>query len=76
MAATSARTTSTGSTLLTFSSQKNLAGFDTVLIILSYLGSVGGYVCWREGMPAKAAFRASMGFLITAWSGLWMAGGR
>ncbi|OJD18468.1 hypothetical protein AJ78_01524 [Emergomyces pasteurianus Ep9510] len=72
MVTQSARTTAIGMTLLTFYSQGKLAEFDTILIILAYLGLVDGYVCWREGMAGKAVFRASMGMLIAAWGGFGM----
>ncbi|EQL31866.1 hypothetical protein RJZ56_001078 [Blastomyces dermatitidis] len=76
MVTQSARTTAIGITLLTFYSQDKLTEFDTILVILAYLGLVDGYVCWREGMPGKAAFRAAVGFLIAAWGWCGMTVGR
>ncbi|KKZ59885.1 hypothetical protein EMCG_05271 [[Emmonsia] crescens] len=76
MVTQSARTTAIGFTLLTFYYQEKLAEFDTILIILAYLGFVDGYVCWREGMPGKAIFRTSMGLLIAAWGWFGMTGGQ
>ncbi|OAX81850.1 hypothetical protein ACJ72_03802 [Emergomyces africanus] len=67
MVTQSARTTVIGLTLLTFYFQGKLAEIDTILVILAYLGLVDGYVCWREGIPGKAVFRALMSILIAGW---------
>ncbi|KAF3492348.1 uncharacterized protein GIQ15_01865 [Arthroderma uncinatum] len=63
----SGRTTALGLVLFTFYSQGKFREVDTIMVILAYLGLVDGYVCWREGAPGKALFRAASGMLIAAW---------
>ena len=67
MVASSARITAIGLSLFVFYFQGSFAAVDTVLAILSYVGLVDGYVCWREGVPKKAIFRLVSGLLIAAW---------
>ncbi|KAK2736780.1 hypothetical protein FQN57_000552 [Myotisia sp. PD_48] len=67
MITSSARITTIGLVLFTFYFQNKLAEVDTVLSLLGYIGLADGYVCWREGVPKKAAFRAVSGLLIAAW---------
>ncbi|KAF6835096.1 hypothetical protein CPLU01_04574 [Colletotrichum plurivorum] len=43
---------------------------DTVMALLVYIGLVDGYVCWREGAPGAALFRATSGVVIGAWGAL------
>jgi hypothetical protein len=63
----SARITAIGLALSIFYSQGKLVEFDTVLSVLGYVGLVDGYVCWKEGVPAKGLFRAASGLSIAAW---------
>ena len=49
------------------------------MAILGYVGDVNGYepyVCWKEGGPGKAAFRAGSGLAIAAWRWFSMTAGR
>ncbi|KAL2809410.1 hypothetical protein BJX63DRAFT_423837 [Aspergillus granulosus] len=63
-----ARTTAIGLMLWTFYAQGKLVEFDIILTILgSYVGLVDGWVCWREGMRAKAGFRSLSGGVIALW---------
>ncbi|KAL4810665.1 hypothetical protein BDV18DRAFT_155277 [Aspergillus unguis] len=64
------RITALGMILWTFYAQGKLVEFDTVMTILGvYVGLVDGYVCWKEGVPGKAVFRAVSGLVIGAWGG-------
>jgi hypothetical protein len=54
--------------MFTFYFQNKLTEMDTIMIIMgAYVGAVDGYVCWREGVPNKAIFRAASGAAIAAW---------
>ena len=75
MIVSSARIAAIGLALFTFYWQEKLAAVDTIMAILGYVGLVDGYVCWREGVPNKAVFRALSGALITAWGWFGMTAG-
>ncbi|KAL5334099.1 hypothetical protein BJX70DRAFT_379019 [Aspergillus crustosus] len=64
------RITALGLAIWTFYIQGKLEAVDTILTILGYVGLVDGYVCWKEGVPGKAAFRLGSGLVIAAW-GWW-----
>lgn len=67
MIVSSARITAIGLAMFTFYWQGKLAAVDTIRAILGYVGLVDGYVCWREGVPNKAVFRALSGAVIPTW---------
>ncbi|KAJ6499806.1 hypothetical protein DFH09DRAFT_945135, partial [Mycena vulgaris] len=73
MILSSARITAIGLVIFLFYFQGNLAAVDTVMALMAYVGAVDGYVCWMEGVPGKALFRAGSGLLIGAWGALDMA---
>lgn len=56
-----ARITAIGLALFTFYFQGKFEAVDTVMTTIGYVGLVDGYVCWKEGVPEKAVFRASSG---------------
>ena len=56
--------------------QGKLATVDTILALLGYVDAVNGYVCWQEGVPGKATFRAMVGVIIGGWGALGLAAGR
>ncbi|EEQ30555.1 hypothetical protein McanMca71_000741 [Microsporum canis] len=67
MITASGRTSALGLALFAFYSQGKFREVDTIMMILAYVGLVDGYVCWREGVPGRAIFRATSGLLIAAW---------
>ena len=62
-----ARTSALGMLLFVFYSQNQLAAVDTVLTVMIYVGLADGYICWREGVPAKGVVRATAGLIIGTW---------
>jgi hypothetical protein len=77
MILSSARVTAVGASILVFYFQEKLREVDTVMLILgSYVGAVDGYVCWKEGVPGKAVFRAGSGLAIALWGWFGMTAGR
>ena len=73
MILSSTRTTAIGATIFAFYFQDKFAEVDVIMAILgAYVGAVDGHVCWREGMPGKAIFHATLGLVIAAvgWLGL------
>ena len=70
MIVSSVRITAIELALCTFYFQEKWEAFDTVLALLGYMGLVDGYVCWREGVPDKAVFRAASEVSIAAWGWL------
>ncbi|KAM5439824.1 hypothetical protein MferCBS31731_004234 [Microsporum ferrugineum] len=67
MVSGSGQTTALRLVLFAFYFQGKFREVDTIMVILAYLGLVDGYVCWREGVPGTALFRATSGLLIAGW---------
>jgi len=67
----SGRSSVIGMAIWTFYLKKDYAAVDTILILIGYLGLVDGYICWREGVPAKAVERAVASIFAAAvgWFG-------
>ena len=76
MMLSSARGSAIGIALFTFYFQRKYAAFDTVLAALLYVGFADGYICWIEGVPNKAIFRAASGAVIGGWGLLGLTSGR
>ena len=63
-----ARTSVIGLAMLIFHYQQKWAEFDLMMLLLgSLVGLIDGYVCWAEGVPGRAVFRATSGAVIAAW---------
>jgi hypothetical protein len=74
-----ARITAIGIAIFTFYFRGKFELVDTAMAILGYVGDVNRYepyVCWKEGGPGKAAFRAGSGLAIAAWRWFSMTAGR
>lgn len=66
----SARLSVLGMAQLVFYLRGQYQAVDTIMALLVYVGLVDGYVCWREGEPGAAIFRATCGIVIGAWGAL------
>ncbi|KAJ7500980.1 hypothetical protein B0H11DRAFT_2374948 [Mycena galericulata] len=75
MILSTARGTTIGLAIFVFYAQGNMVVVDTLLTLLAYVGAVDGYVCWKEGVPGKAVFRASCATFFAAWGALRMTQG-
>lgn len=64
----SIRTSAFGALIWIFYLQGKLKEVDTVnLVVGIWLGFADSYVCWLEGVPGQAAFKATAGLLIAGW---------
>ncbi|EXJ67066.1 uncharacterized protein A1O5_09712 [Cladophialophora psammophila CBS 110553] len=62
-----ARVSALGMAIWVFYLQGKLAAVDTILALLLYVGGADAYVCWQEGVPMSAIFRAVSGIVIGGW---------
>ena len=68
MAISSARTSALGLLIFIFYSQGRFSEVDTVLCVMGFcLGAADGYICWKEAVPRRGLFRATMGLVIAGW---------
>jgi len=67
MILSSGRMTAIGLMLFSFYSQAKYSEIDTILLCTGWVGCIDGYVCWKEGVPGRAAFRFISGCVIAAW---------
>ena len=76
MILSSGRGSAIGLAILVLYFKKQYVAIDTILISLLYVGFIDGWICWREGVPNRAIFRALSGALIAAmgWFG-WTSSG-
>lgn len=70
-----ARATCLGMAIWVFYLQGKLQAVDTILALQSYVMAVDTYVCWKEGVPKKAVFRAVTGILVGGWGLLGLTSG-
>ena len=62
------RMSALGMAIWIFYLKGNFEAVDTILALIGwYCGAVDGYVCWQQGVPGKAIFRMTAGFLVGGW---------
>jgi hypothetical protein len=67
MVLSSARISAIGIAIWMLYIRQQYEAMDIVLMVFAYIGAIDGYVCWKEGVPGKAVFRA----ISSAAVGLW-----
>jgi hypothetical protein len=65
-----ARATCLGMAIWIFYLQGKLKSADTILALQGYVAAVDAYICWQEGVPKKAIFRALVGVIVGGWGAL------
>lgn len=71
----SSRMTTMGFMLYIFYYKRMFSSIDILLLTLGWAGVVDGIVCWREGVPGRAIFRAASGAVIAVMGGLGITAG-
>ncbi|KAL0932680.1 uncharacterized protein CTRU02_211643 [Colletotrichum truncatum] len=65
-----ARLSTLGMAQLLFYLRGDFFAVDIIMALLVCVGLVDGFVCWQEGVPSAAIFRATSGLVIGAWGAL------
>jgi hypothetical protein len=72
----SSRMTVMGLALYAFYYRRLYSAIDILMLCLGWAGVIDGYVCWMEGVPGRAVFRASAGVIIAGLGALKLTEGR
>jgi hypothetical protein len=76
MICSSARVSAVGIALWALYLGQHFQAMDIVFASMGYIGVVDAYVCWKEGVPGKAVFRATSAGLVALWGLLGMTAGK
>lgn len=70
------RMTVMGLVLYLFHYRRLYSAIDILMLCLGWAGVVDGYVCWKEGVPGRAVFRALSGAILAGLGALKFTEGR